>query len=162
MDKFSQKPKWSKYSIVVTLLVIVVLCVIPIFIKGENHIVSVIAAFSLLFAMTVVAMFFIPVKLSVNDSTLCITFPVRTKSFQLNGIKYVKPYVDTKNSLRVFASGGYFGFWGWFWNGKFGRFMVYAKNTDCLILFELNNGERYVVSCSNPEEMADAMNKRIH
>lgn len=46
------------------------------------------------------------------------------------------------------------GYWGIFREGDIGRYMAcYGKGSDCFII-HLDNGDKYLLGCRNPEEMA--------
>ncbi len=53
---------------------------------------------------------------------------------------------DKKGVLRTFGSGGFFGYFGHFWNKRLGRFMMYATRRDHLVFFEKKDGKKIVIS----------------
>ena len=66
------------------------------------------------------------------------------------------------NFARIFGSGAFFGWWGWFHNQELGRFMVYATNLDHVFLIETGKGKKYVISCRDPETMCSKIKNAIH
>ena len=52
--------------------------------------------------------------------------------------------------LRTFGSGGLFGYFGWFWNRRFGHHLIYARSRHNLVLLEA--GRVYLLSPDRPEE----------
>ncbi len=48
--------------------------------------------------------------------------------------------------IRIFGSGGFFGFFGWFYSGRLGWFRAYATNRKDLVLLSLHDGGKVVLS----------------
>lgn len=49
-------------------------------------------------------------------------------------------------SLRLFGNGGLFGFSGWFWNRRIGRFRAYATDPGRVVLLRYRDGKKVVVT----------------
>lgn len=84
------------------------------------------------------------------------------KEIPLMDISRAEPYKVTMNFARIFGSGAFFGWWGWFHNQELGRFMVYATNLDHVFLIETGKGKKYVISCRDPETMCSKIRNAIH
>ena len=73
----------------------------------------------------------------------------------------VERFIPTMGSIRIFGSGGFMGYWGIFKEGDVGRYVAYyGKSSDCFII-HLDNGDKYVVGCENPDEMVDYISSKI-
>jgi hypothetical protein len=51
-----------------------------------------------------------------------------------------------RGSLRLFGNGGLFGFSGWFWNRRIGRFRAYATDPGRAVLLRYRDGKKAVVT----------------
>ncbi len=51
-----------------------------------------------------------------------------------------------RGSLRLFGNGGLFGFSGWFWNRRIGRFRAYATDPGRAVLLRYRDGKKVVVT----------------
>jgi hypothetical protein len=51
-----------------------------------------------------------------------------------------------RGSLRLLGNGGLFGFSGWFWNRRMGRFRAYATDTGRVVLLRYRDGRKVVVT----------------
>lgn len=64
-------------------------------------------------------------------------------------------------ALRICGSGGFFGYWGWFKERDLGKyFAYYGKSSDCFLV-TLKSGNKYMLGCTEPEEMVDFINKNL-
>ncbi|MBR2359416.1 MAG: hypothetical protein IKA75_03240 [Bacteroidaceae bacterium] len=59
---------------------------------------------------------------------------------------------DTDGSMRIFGSGGFFGYLGSFRNEKLGNYVMYATELNNLILICTKN-KKYIFSCSDPDKV---------
>ena len=55
-------------------------------------------------------------------------------------------------TLRLWGNGGVFGATGIYWNRQFGVFRAYVTDQKKLVVVELQNGKRVVISPANTEE----------
>lgn len=107
------------------------------------------------------ALFYMPLSVSVDASNLNINRSLRIKSIPLADILTAYPCPPTMSERRIIGSGGFFGYWGRFYEPSIGRyFAYYGKASDC-ILIELKDGKKYLIGCSDPEAMAEYLNDRI-
>jgi hypothetical protein len=60
---------------------------------------------------------------------------------------------DLGISARVFGSGGFFGYYGLYTSGRFGKVTWYATRRDDFVFVELNNGKKYLLTPDHPAEM---------
>lgn len=87
------------------------------------------------------SLFFFPLEIQVTPKSLNIVFSLYVKEIPLMDISRAEPYKVTMNFARIFGSGAFFGWWGWFHNQELGRFMVYATNLDHVFLIEAGKGK---------------------
>ncbi|MDR1553995.1 MAG: PH domain-containing protein [Prevotellaceae bacterium] len=55
--------------------------------------------------------------------------------------------VDMKGTFRLFGSGGFLGYIGWFSNPALGKFYMIAGNKKDLLLITTATGRKYVINC---------------
>ena len=55
---------------------------------------------------------------------------------------------DVGFSLRFWGSGGFFGFYGWFWSTRLGRHRAYITNAKELVLIQCHDGRKFLLSPS--------------
>ena len=85
------------------------------------------------------ALFYMPMSISADDTNLNINRSLRIKSIPLKEIKRVKLCPPTMAEKRICGSGGWFGYWGWFSEPSIGKyFAYYGKASDCFLV-ELKN-----------------------
>lgn len=105
------------------------------------------------------ALFYMPLSISVDKHNLNINRPLRIKSIPLSDISTVELCAPTMAERRLCGSGGWFGYWGWFKEPTIGKyFAYYGKASDCFLV-TLKNGKKYLLSCKQPKEMVDEIQK---
>lgn len=63
-----------------------------------------------------------------------------------------------RRSVRTMGNGGYFGYYGRYYNVHYGRFRMFATDTENLYLIRTNKGN-FVINCTNRELIAELQNK---
>ncbi|MDE6022537.1 MAG: PH domain-containing protein [Muribaculaceae bacterium] len=107
------------------------------------------------------SLFFTPLSISVEDGCLNVNMALRVKSISLIDIKNVSICPPTMAEKRIFGSGGWFGYWGWFSEPSIGKYMAYyGKASDCFLV-RMNNGKQYMLSCNDPLGMMEYINSAI-
>ncbi len=86
---------------------------------------------------------------------------LRRKTILMRDVAGVELFQPTMGAIRIFASGGFMGYWGFFKEGDLGRYYAfYGKSSDCFLV-RLKNGDKYVLGCTNPESMVDYIKSQI-
>lgn len=76
-------------------------------------------------------------------------------------IDNVELFQPTMGAIRIFASGGFMGYWGMFREGDIGRYYAfYGKASDCFLI-RMKNGDKYVLGCDNPSHMVAFIRSQI-
>ena len=105
--------------------------------------------------LTAIALFYMPMSISVKDGMLNINRPLRIKSIPLSQIESAAPCPPTMAEKPIFGSGGWFGYWGWFSEPSIGKyFAYYGKASDCFLV-TLKDGKKYILGCDSPKEITD-------
>jgi hypothetical protein len=74
-----------------------------------------------------------------------ISNPLELKFSDINSIKQLSKS-DLSGTIRTFGVGGLFGYFGKFYNRKFGSMNWYVTQLNNRILIELKNGHKYIIS----------------
>lgn len=62
---------------------------------------------------------------------------------------------------RIFGSGGFFGWYGWFSEADLGKyFAYYGKASDCFLV-TLKNGRKYMLGCADAPAMVAEIRSNI-
>lgn len=140
----------STYSLVLTIIVTGVLVACCICAYG-SYMFIVISTLTLLLLIS--SMIYAPLSISANEKELCVNSPYKIHSITMRRIVSVERFMPTMGAKRLVGSGGFLGYWGIFRQGDIGRYMAYhGKASDCFLV-RLDNGDKYVLGCKNPDAM---------
>ncbi len=106
-------------------------------------------------------LWYCPLSIEARADALVIHRPLRNKVIPWKGISSAERCLPSAAGIRVCGSGGYFGYWGYFSDIIIGSYFGYYGNRNQCILVKLKNGRQYVISCQDPDGMADAIETRI-
>lgn len=89
----------------------------------------------------------VPLWTEVNEKYIKVKQVVGCKKFAKDKVK-LSPITkdDLKGAIRVFGSGGYGGYTGWFRNKTLGKFFMLILNKKELALIETEKGRRFVIN----------------
>lgn len=163
MDKYGQMSKWNRTMTVLSIGIVVGGSLIP-WIIGDTNIewfTIAIVIYSLILVLTMIAYWHIPLDISVSSTLLRVNFLLRKKVFPISDIKSATVFCAAKDFVCKAGIRGYFGWWGKYYDKSFGILYVYASNIRQLILVEMKDGKKYVISCSDAQTMARCINNRI-
>ena len=108
-----------------------------------------------------VALFYMPLSISVKNGFLNINRPLKIKSIPIDQIKSAAPCPKTIYGRRICGSGGWFGYYGWFSAPAIGRYFAYYGKRSDRFLLSLKDGKKYILGCDSPEEMVAYINNQI-
>lgn len=153
--------KFSTGSVVMSVCVIGLLCVmLCYFAKTESSLALYILAVVVV-ALSVVALYYAPLSVSVNEKELCVNRSLRVKKIPLCEIESIRLCPPTMSERRLCGSGGFLGYWGWFSEKDLGRyFAYYGRSSDCFLV-TLRNGKKYMLGCEHPAYVVDYVRRRI-
>lgn len=151
----------STYCWIISGLTIAFLCGIFIAtVKTDNYLATYIWGAAVI-VLLLYALFFMPLSISLDNETLKIHRPLKTKSIPLSDIADIRLCQPTMGARRICGSGGWFGWIGWFKENDLGKyFAYYGKASDCFLV-TLKNGKKYMLGCKDAPEMVQAITKRI-
>lgn len=156
-----QKVTLSGYSLSISVAVLAVLVGIALLElkKGEGG--PALFAVAIMGVLCILALIYMPLSVSVDEKRLDIHRPFAIKSIPLGEIESVMLCPPTMSERRIWGSGGWFGYWGWFREPSIGRyFAYYGKASDCFLV-RLKNGRQYLIGCERPKEMVEQIEQKI-
>ena len=145
--------KWDWFTKAVTLLLISFYGVLVFkFFRGFYMPESVepitIKLFILLSFVIVIVYFFSVKKYRLTNESLEIVRVLNIKSISLSSLKEVRVVSNSEMAwtIRLFGSGGLFGFIGYFWNYKHKFISAYATRMTRLVLVTTNENKKLIIS----------------
>lgn len=153
------KVQLSKYAFILTLLINIVLIICCVTMYNETP--GFWIVLSILCLLLVFGLLFGPTQIVADSKYVIIRSFLKKQKILTRDIASVELFQPTMGAYRLFASGGYFGYWGLFREGDIGRYAgYYGKASDCFLI-RMKNGDKYVLGCKNPSEMVDFINSKI-
>lgn len=153
------KIKFSRFATILTAVILVVLFVGCIATVGEKPM------FFTLLAIYVILLFsgLMYGAAYINADTDYITMGsiIKCRKIPVRDIESVELFQPATGAVRVFASGGFMGFWGVFRERGIGRYYAfYGKSSDCFLV-RMKDGNKYVLGCEHPEAMVGYINAQL-
>ena len=66
------------------------------------------------------------------------------------------------STIRLFASGGFWGYYGLFWNSKYGKFKAFVGDRSSTFTLKLASGEIIVLGCENSKALTTELTSLIN
>ncbi len=152
-----RKVSLSTYSIIITAICLTVLIACLYYCRGNW---GIYAIGGCIIISLVMALLYMPLSISIDDKYLNVNRSLKVKRIPLKEIKSVKLCPPTVTEHRIFGSGGWFGYWGWFTEPSIGRyFAYYGKASDCFLV-ELKNGKQYLLGCDDAPSIVECTKLR--
>lgn len=144
-----QKVKFSLFSIILT-AVILIIFVVGIFSLTDNE--EKLTLFCIIMGMTTIAgLYFCPKSIEANERGITLHRLLSSpKVFLYSTIQSVDTCYPSVGDLRLCASGGFFGYWGYFSDMTIGPYLGYYGSRSNCILVKFNDGKQCVLGCNNP------------
>lgn len=151
----------SSYCWIISSLTVAVICgVFLATLKTGNHLAAYIWGAAVILLL-LSALCFMPLSVSLDNYSLRIRRPIKSKSIPLSDIADVRLCTPTMGAKRICGSGGWFGWYGWFKENDLGKyFAYYGKASDCFLV-TLKDDRKYMLGCKDAPEMVNAINERI-
>ena len=108
---------------------------------------------SFVFVVLMIAMSFRPTGYGIKNGNLIVHQAISDKVYPLKEIVEAHP-INLRllgSTIRTFGSGGFFGYYGKFYNFKLGRLTLYATQRKNMIFLKTNAGQQIVISPDDVE-----------
>ena len=124
---------------------------IAIWYAGMTAVIVTYTVFGLLAIWVLLTM---PRYLLVDDKSIVITHPIGQTVILKSDITEISAVErsDIRGSIRLFGSGGFFGWFGIFRNSKLGTYRLYSGQLENLYLIKTST-KSYIISSSVPIEL---------
>jgi hypothetical protein len=107
---------------------------------------------------------FAPQYYALSETELQVKRLFKTVRIPFAEIRSIKLLPEAKKmrwtTIRTFGSGGFFGYFGKFWNSGLGSMTWYLRNFENVMLIETLAGTKILISPDNPE-MLSALKKKL-
>lgn len=151
--------KYSPFVVVLTTIILVVLYASCIALVREK--VAFFVLLSLFVIISVCGLLYGPWYLKASPDNIVMGSLLRKRRILMRNVASAELFQPTMGAIRIWASGGFMGYWGIFREGDIGRYYAfYGKSSDC-ILVRMKNGDKYVLGCENPSAMLDYIQSHI-
>jgi len=152
-----RKVRWSYQTKVITISCLLLFVVseyvlVDYFIKNGLDFI-IIAGIITLPVIIIVSILYTPRKIIRTDSAIYIKRIIGDVFIELDLIEDIQIYNPDKSELKIFGSGGFFGYLGKYKNSKYGNYYSYVCNYDEAVIIQTHNGDKYVFSCERYQEV---------
>lgn len=102
-----------------------------------------------------------PAYINATPDAIILGSIFKKRKLAMRDVASVELFKPTLGAIRIFASGGFMGYWGIFREGDIGRYYAfYGKASDCFLVC-MKNGDKYVLGCENPEAITEYINSQL-
>lgn len=156
-----KKVNLSAYSAIMTFFILGVLIGIICWQAYKDVVWAIWVLLGIIVSLCSVALYYVPLSISVDEKYLNINRPLRIKSIPLSDIKSAELCSPTMAEKRLCGSNGFFGYWGHFTEPSIGKyFAYYGKASDCFLI-TLTNNKKYLLGCQNAPEIITYITSRL-
>ena len=138
----------------VTSILLVALLVYGAIAVWSAGMVAVVVTYTLFILLAIWVLLTMPRYLVIDDKSIVITHPIGQTVILKSDIVEVRAVErsELRGSLRLFGSGGFFGWFGIFRNSKLGVYRIYCGQLENLYLVKTLT-RKYIISSSKPIEL---------
>lgn len=164
-DRISFPCTWSMGVTAITAITIIILVASTYFIWTDDFPSSMLwlkYTLIVVFIATIIGgLGYMPIRLTIGNDKIILHRLFGSINIPIKDIIAIKaiPNSETAFSIRIFGSGGLFGYLGKFKNKILGNYTMYATNVNELILIRTDR-KTYVFSCKNRDEFIESVKLR--
>ncbi|MDN0053331.1 PH domain-containing protein [Bacteroides caecigallinarum] len=153
---------WSLAVTILTVMIVIILVASTYFVWTDDFPSSMLwlkYTLIIVFIATVIGgLGFMPIRLTLRNDKITLQRLFGAINIPIKDIIAIKaiPNSETAFSIRIFGSGGLFGYLGKFKNPKLGSYTMYATNLNELVLIRTNS-KKYVFSCKGRDEFIESV-----
>jgi hypothetical protein len=107
---------------------------------------------------------FMPKQYEINENELVIHRKIGNLTILRNDItqiEKIEAYTQLGFVIRLFGSGGLFGWLGIFYSGKYGKFKLYAGAASPLVMITYQNNQKIGISPIEIDAFIDSLNSCV-
>lgn len=157
---------WSLGVTVITTIIIIILVASTYFIWTDDFPSSMLwlkYTLIVVFIATIIGgLGYMPIRLTIENDKIILHRLFGAINIPVKDIIEIKAITNSETafSIRIFGSGGLFGYLGKFKNPKLGSYTMYATNMNELIFIRTCR-KKYVFSCKNRDEFIESVKLTI-
>lgn len=152
------KIKLSSFSLWLTIIMLVVIVAACVATFDEP---AVFYCLLPILVILLVCIAYAPLSIRVDNSYITVVRLLKNRKILMRNVESVQLFQPTLGAIRIWASGGFMGYWGIFREGDIGRYEAfYGKASDCFLV-RMKNGDKYVLGCENPAAMVEFIKSKI-
>ena len=152
----SKSVKWVSaiFYAVVILSVFVMMYLVA---KGIYNLIIAWVIMALILIPSILSFFIFPMYIVADDEGVGVRTLARTKHIPYENIDRIvrvdeQPLFSPISTIRLFGSGGVFGYIGWFRSKGIGTFLSYATDEKNVFLIYRKKGKPVAISVNDPDE----------
>ena len=112
--------------------------------------------------LIICALFYGVAYIETTPESVIMGSILKSRKIPVRNIESVELFQPTLGAYRLFASGGFLGYWGIFREGDIGKYYgFYGKASECFLI-RMKNGDKYVLGCDNPSAMVEYIKSQIY
>lgn len=154
---------WSKGVTFLTAITVIIMGASAAYFFGTDKLIWIKFTLIIIILATIIGILLLmPLRLNIESNKITLHRLFGSIYIPFKDIIELKaiPNSETAYSIRIFGSGGLFGYLGKFRNKKLGNYTMYATNLNELILIRTNR-KTYVFSCKNRDEFIESFNSLL-
>lgn len=97
----------------------------------------------------------------IINNSLILNKLIGKKVFYFDQIKQISSYKPDSSDIRLFGSGGFFGFIGKFKNAKINTYQSYVGDFNQAILIQTKDEQNFVISCEDYLSVINLVKSKI-
>ena len=152
----SKSVKWIS-AIFYSIVILSVFVIMHQLAKGVFNLTTAWVIMALILIPSILSFFIFPMYVVADDEGVGVRTLARTKLIPYENIDRIvrvdeQPLFSGLSTIRLFGSGGVFGYIGWFRSKGIGTFLSYATDEKNVFLIYRKNGKPVAISVNDPDE----------
>ncbi|GHT40937.1 hypothetical protein FACS189437_07210 [Bacteroidia bacterium] len=164
MDNSIYRVRWNTLVKITTVIVSIIL----LFVEWEvvnslihsNNILLCVILLSVINFMIIITILNVPLYLKLTEDAIILKKIGGSIKIEYNEIQFIQTH-NAYPDMRLFGSGGFFGYIGIFSNDKQGWYNSYVENPKQSFLITTNKNKKYVFSSENREDIINKVKQQI-
>lgn len=120
-----------------------------------------VVSYALIVISLAVSLCHAPMSVSLDDKCVRVNSSLKIRLIPFAEIASVERFKPSTCAVRVFASGGFMGYWGVFSEKSTGRYTAYYGNESDCFMVTLRSGRKYVLGCKGADRMVAEIAARL-
>lgn len=155
--------RWSTFVKTVTIIIAMILIVVNIRLTGnfdiEKPVDYLIIFCTLMMPLSVV--FITPLYIVLKEDCIVVKKVIGKIVIPYEAICLAEAFEIGNSDIRIFGSGGFFGYTGIFSNQLLGKYQSSICNPKEAFMIITKDGKKYAFSCSNRDELIEQIKHRL-